>query len=342
MRPLELGLLSLGDCAAEPAAGEQPPAERQRAVVEEAVIAEAAGFDAVWLGEPSLGGAAHASPTVLLAAIAARTEDVRIGASVTLLANLDPLRVAEDYATVDAISDGRVELAAGRGVLADTGDASGRGPDESRERLRENVELLLRLWSETEVAWSGRFRTPLDGVTVEPRPVQRPRPPVWIACDGSHDSVDLAAELGLPLLLPSALVLAFAPLVERYRERWHASGRDAGAARIGCCHPVHVRPVAQEAREVWGPYYLNYLRFADRAGAGRKSAARIDPRDERALASAAICGSPAEVADRIAAARAALGLDLHLSIFDAGGLPPAEVARAIELFAAEVLPALRS
>ncbi|RIK99301.1 MAG: hypothetical protein DCC71_20380 [Proteobacteria bacterium] len=348
MRDLEIGLLSLGDCLADPTSGARPtPAERHRAILEEAVLSESVGFDSVWLGEHHFCDYVLASPPVLLAAIAARTRRIRLGTAVTLLANLDPVRVAEDYATVDAISDGRVELVAGRGILVDAYEAFGQKTDESRERFRENLALLRRLWSETEVRWSGRFRAPLDAVTVEPRPVQRPHPPIWVGGGSSPHSVDLAAELGLPLMLPSVLApaLDFRPLVERYRSRWQAAGHDPAAARVGCCHHVHVGASTQEARERWRPYYLNYLAFVDRVWSRRElvhAKAKVELDYDRLLAGVAICGSPAEVADRIAAARDALGLDVHLSMFDLGGLPPAAVAESVERFAAEVIPQLRS
>jgi len=344
---MEIGLLSLGDCLADPATGVRPsPAARHRAIVDEAVHAESLGFDSVWLGEHHFCDYVLAAPPVVLAAIAARTSRVRLGTAVTLLANLDPVRVAEDYATLDAISDGRVELVAGRGILVDTYEAFGQKTDESRDRFRENVALLRRLWSETNVTWSGRFRAPLDAVTIEPRPVQQPHPPIWIGGGSSLHSVDLAAELGLPLMLPSVLApaLHFAPLVERYRQRFAAAGHDPAAARVGCCHHVHLRRSSQEAREAWRPYYLNYLGFVDRTWARRELVhvqAKVDLDYERLIGSVAICGSPAEVVDRIGAAREALGLDVHLSMFDLGGLPPAEVARAMELYAADVVPQLR-
>ena len=345
---MQLGLLSLGDCLPDPTTGVRPSAaERHRAIVDEAVLAEALGFESVWLGEHHFCDYVLAAPPVVLAAIAARTERIRLGTAVTLLANLDPVRAAEDYATVDAISDGRVELVAGRGILVDTYEAFGQKPDESRERFRENVVLLRRLWSETGVSWSGRFRAPLDAVTVEPRPVQTPHPPIWIGGGSSLHSVDLAAELGLPLMLPSVLApaLHFAPLALRYRERFAAAGHDPAAARVGCCHHLHVRRDAREAREAWRPYYLNYLRFVDRVWARRElvhAKAKVDLDYDRLVESVAICGSPAEVVDRIAGARETLGLDVHLSMFDLGGLAPGEVRRAMELFAAEVAPQLRS
>lgn len=182
---------------------------RHRALVEQAVLAESLGFDAVWLDDDAL-----AAPQVLLAAIAARTERVRVGAAIAL-ARLDPVRVAEDFATLDAISNGRVALLATRDVAE---DASG-------ERFRENVALLHQLWSESNVTWSGRFRAPLDGVTVEPRPIQA-APPIWIG-DASPASSELAARLDLPVLLASATDPAGMRPVERYRSRAAGPGRPA-------------------------------------------------------------------------------------------------------------------
>jgi len=345
---MKIGVLSLGDCLDDPVSGAvTSPAARHRAIVDEGVFAETLGFDSVWLGEHHFCDYVLAAPPVVLAAIAARTTRIRLGTGVTLLANLDPVRVAEDYATVDAISNGRVELCAGRGILVDTYEVFGQKPDESRERFGENLELLRRLWSEHEVTWSGRFRAPLDRVTVEPRPVQQPHPPIWVGGGSSPASVDLAAELGLPLMLPSVLAppTDFLPLVQRYRSRWAAAGRDPAAARVGCCNHVHVARTSQQARESWRPYYLNYLRFVDRIWTRRElihAKARVELDYERLLAGVAVCGSPAEVVDRIAATRETLGLDLHLSMFDLGGLPPEQVEATLELFADEVLPALRT
>jgi alkanesulfonate monooxygenase SsuD/methylene tetrahydromethanopterin reductase-like flavin-dependent oxidoreductase (luciferase family) len=340
----QVGLLSLGDCLADPVGGGKPtPAERHRAIVESAVLAEQLGFDSVWLGEHHFCDYVLSAPPVVLAAIAARTERLRLGTGVTLLANLDPVRVAEDYATLDGISNGRVELVAGRGILADTYEAFGQKTDESRERFRENLVLLRRLWSEAEVTWSGRFRAPLERVTVEPRPVQAPHPPLWIGGGSSPESVDLAAELGLPLMLPSVLAppTRFLPLVERYRER---AARAGHPARLGACNHVHVGADGGEARERWRPYYRNYLAFVDRVWQRRELVhprARVELDYEALLGGAALCGSPAELTDRLLATREALGLDVHLLMFDLGGLPEPLLRETLERFGGEVLPHLR-
>ncbi len=345
------GLLILGDHLPDPHTGERvSQAQRQRQFVDLAVRAEALGFDSVWLGEHHLCDYILSSPPVVLAAIASRTRSLRLGTAVTLLGNLDPVRAAEDYATVDALSDGRVEVVAGRGVLKRTYSDFGHDPADSRELYRENIELLLRLWTETDVHWSGRFRAPLDGVTVTPGPVQKPHPPLWIGGGSSVDSVDLAANLGLPLMLPSVLAppQAFLPMVERYRERFAAAGHTHAVPRVGACSHVHVAEESATARRRWQPYHMNYLGWVaglmawgginvDAVG----GSARPPSLDfERLIAGPSVCGSPTEVADRILGMRDALGLDLHIAMFDHGGMPEKLVFETLDLFGARVLPEL--
>jgi alkanesulfonate monooxygenase SsuD/methylene tetrahydromethanopterin reductase-like flavin-dependent oxidoreductase (luciferase family) len=340
-----IGLLSLGDCLADPVGGGRPtPAERRRAIVESAVLAEQLGFDSVWLGERPFCDSVLAAPAIVLAAIAARTERLRLGAGVALRADLDPVRVAEDYASLDGISNGRVELVAGGGILADDQEAFGPHTGDSRDRFREQLILLRRLWTETGVTWRGRVRAPLEQATVEPRPVQRPHPPLWVGGASSPEAVDLAAELGLPLMLPSAPAPPerFLPLVERYRERAARAGR---IARVGACSPVHVGANGDAARERWRPYYASALRFLDHAWQRPELVhprAGVELDAEGMLGGAAVCGSAAEVGERLLATRARLGLDVHLLIFDLGGLPEPAVREALERFGADVLPALRA
>ncbi len=341
--PLELGLLSLGDLLPDPHTGVAPTAaERHRSIVESAVRAEEIGLSSVWLGEHHLCDYVLSSPPVVLAAIGERTRRLRLGTGVTLLATLDPLRVAEDYATVDALSGGRTEIVVGRGILARTYADFGQDFAHSRDAFAEKLELLLRLWSETDVVCKGAHRTPLDGVTSRPRPVQR-HAPVWVGGGSSAESVDLAARLGLPLMLPSVLgpARAFVPLVERYRERFEPGPRCA-APRVGACSHLHVAATSQEAREGWRPYYLNYWAFIARLvewgglSVGRAGAFAVD--FDAMLRGPAICGSPAEAVDRILGMRELLGLDVHLSMFDLGGLPADALLRTLDLFGERVAP----
>lgn len=337
------GLMILGDHLPDPNDGARvSQAERQRQFVELAVRAEALGFDSVWLGEHHLCEFILSAPPVVLAAIAARTRRLRLGTAVTLLGNLDPVRAAEDYATVDALSGGRVEIVAGHGALRRTYRDFGVDPADSRAVFQENVALVLRLWTETAVHWSGKFRAPLDGVTVNPRPVQRPHPPLWIGGGRSPDSIDLAARLGLPLMLPSLLAAPqeFAPIVARYRDAFARAGHTHAKPRVGACSYVHVAADAATSRRRWQPYHMNHLRWVTAMVASSENARPPNLEFEGLIAGPSVCGSPAEVVDRILGMRDALGLDLHLAIFDHGGMPEKLVFETLELFGAQVLPEL--
>jgi alkanesulfonate monooxygenase SsuD/methylene tetrahydromethanopterin reductase-like flavin-dependent oxidoreductase (luciferase family) len=224
MRPLEIGLLLRDEDARGEALGTPPgPPARARAIVERAVRAEQLGFDSIWLDGGARGSGVLQAAPVLLAAIAARTTRLRLGAGVALCAGLDALRIAEDLATLDGLSSGRVELVVSDRGFAGSSDGSPAGDDESRDRLRETVELLRRLWSEADVSWSGRTRGPLERVTVQPRPVQQPHPPLWIGSGGDPHGAALAAALGLPVMLPGG-------------------SAPSPAARIGVCSSVRFGP----------------------------------------------------------------------------------------------------
>jgi alkanesulfonate monooxygenase SsuD/methylene tetrahydromethanopterin reductase-like flavin-dependent oxidoreductase (luciferase family) len=334
------GLLSLADHLPDPVEGKMTTqAERYRLIVESAVKAESVGFERVGLGEHHFTGHILPSPLLLLAAIAARTRTIRLGTSVTQLAALDPLRVVEDLSTLDVLSSGRAEVTFARGVT-DASQAAFGIPDEAtlRARFEENLRLVIRLLTEDKVTWSGRFRAPLAGVHVQPRPIQQPHPTLFVGGGLSTISCDLAADLGLPLILPSLFRYPedYLPIVERYRARAAANGFGDRAA-VGYPSYVHVARTSQEARDRWRPYLDSYARFAvsSRGSFGR-------PLDyEGMLAGPAICGSPAEVADRIAAINETLGLQMHYLMLDLGGLPAALLSEVLDLVGGEVLPQVR-
>jgi alkanesulfonate monooxygenase SsuD/methylene tetrahydromethanopterin reductase-like flavin-dependent oxidoreductase (luciferase family) len=320
-------LLILGDHLPDPRTGRTvTEGERLRAIVEQAVAAEAAGFTGVAIGEHHFTRYLVSAPELVLSAIAVRTNTLRLSTGVTLLAHRDPVLVAEEVATLDVLSGGRAELIVARGVSPETDAAFGVGPEDLRARFDEHLRLLLRLLEEPDVTWRGRYRSPLSGVTTTPRPVQVPRPTVWVG-SGSAISADLAVELGLPLMLPSTLrdPLTHQQVVERYR--------DAGGTRVAL--PSHVFVAQASARETWRPYLTAYAGFAQ-PWRGNGRAVDVD----RLMDGAAVCGDPAEVAERLNELAKHLGLGTHLVIVDIGGLPQAEVLAALQLFGAEVIPRL--
>jgi alkanesulfonate monooxygenase SsuD/methylene tetrahydromethanopterin reductase-like flavin-dependent oxidoreductase (luciferase family) len=331
--------MSLADLLPDPVSGEElsQPA-RYDLIISSAVRAEEAGFSLLGLGEHHFSHYILPDPMMLLAAVAARTSTIRMGTAVTLLANLDPVRVAEDLAMLDVLSRGRAQMTFARGVMESTMSAFGiENVNDLRPRFEENLRLVIRLLTEESVTWSGNFRTPLHGVRLQPRPLQKPHPPLIIGGGLSKVSCDLAADLGLPLTLPSLFRYPedYLPIVERYREAMAARG-NGDRTQLSYPSYVHVAATSQEARRRWRPYLENYVEFATdfRGPFGR-------PLDyDGLLKGAAICGSPAEVVERVAEVNELLGLTRHYMMVDLGGLPSELVFEVIDLLGAEVLPQL--
>ncbi|MBW1886139.1 MAG: LLM class flavin-dependent oxidoreductase [Deltaproteobacteria bacterium] len=342
MRP---GLMTLGDHLPNPNDGERiSQQEHHRQIVDNAVLAEELGFDSIWLGEHHFCDYILSSPPVVLAAIAERTERLRLGTAVTLLPTLDPVRVAEDYATVDLLSGGRLEVTVGRGILANTYTSLSRDYADSVEMGRENLELLIELWTKEEVHFDAKFRAPLSGVRVEPHPVQHPHPPIWLA-GASENSLRVGATLGLDLMLPSVMVgpEGFVPVVDRYRELYSAAGHDAAKLEIGACSHVHVAADSQTARKRWEPYLSGYFAWVAELvkWSGSYFPDNFSLDFEAILEGPAICGSPAEVTDRILRMRELLGLNVHLAMLDHGGIPHNELVETLTLYGRQVIPNIK-
>jgi len=335
----EVGLMSLRDLLFHPTTGPRlTESERHRQIVEQAVLAEQLGFTSVHLGEHHFSDYQLSAPPVVLAAIGERTESLRLSTAVTLAGNLDPVRVAEDYATVDVLSGGRVELVLGRGSLfVETYQGFGHDVETARERYDEHVSLLHRLLNETDVTWSGEFRSPLNGHTTRPRPVGDL--PVWIGA-ASKASAELAADLGWWLMLPSVFGKPemFAPVADFYRARWEANGRDWTGARVGACCHVHVGATSQQARATFEPHYRQYWNWV--GGLLGESGMWPDFDFDELTTGPGICGSPDEVIDRIGQWREVFGHDRHLFMFDLGGIDESTLTATIERFGTEVLPQL--
>ncbi len=341
---VHVGLLSLGDHLTDPVTGVKvSQAQRHRSLVDQAVLAEQLGFHSIHLGEHHFCDYIVSAPPIVLAAIAERTTTLRLSTGVTLGANLDPVRVAEDYATVDLLSGGRVEPVIGRGTaFPHTFGAFGQDASVARDCFDEHVELLVKIWeTDGPVTWSGHHRASLDGIEVLPRPMQHPRPPMWLGA-GSRESVELAARLGLWLMLPTVFGTpeAFVPVVDHYLACWEAAGRDRAAARIGCVSHCHVAATSQHARATWQPRYTAYMTWVQDLIA-RGMGLTMPPFDfETTVANLALCGSPAEVQHRMGELRELWHLDTHLVMFDMGGIPEPELHATISMFGTDVLPTL--
>lgn len=303
---------------------------------------EALGFDSVWLGEHHLCDYILSSPPVVLAAIAERTTRLRLGTAVTLLGSLDPVRAAEDYATLDVLSNGRAEVVAGRGVLRRTYSDFGLDPGLSRELFEENVACLLAAWSGEPAHFEAKHRPSLRGVSVHHTPSSArthrcgstpPAAPAPAALDPRPSSARSHP------VDPRASSARSHP-VDRRRQQLRIR-RSRGAPRPALDAAERARRAARvRAVRRALPRALRRERPRPRAGETQAPAAPPpqSPDFDALCRGPSICGSPGEVADRIASMRELLGLELHLAMFDPGGIPDDALAGTLELFAAKVIP----
>ena len=229
---MELGVATFADLSSG-----VTPEQRMRDLIEEGELAEQLGLDVFAIGEHHRPDFLISAPVVPLAAIAARTERIRLSSAVTVLSSDDPVRVFQQFAELDLISGGRAEIMAGRGSFIESFPLFGYDLDDYDELYAEKLDLLLKIRESTSVTWSGRLRAPLNEAGVWPRPVQDPLP-VWVAVGGSPQSVVRAGMLGLPLTLAiiGGQPERFAPLVELYRRAATEAGHDADAAAGGDQH----------------------------------------------------------------------------------------------------------
>jgi alkanesulfonate monooxygenase SsuD/methylene tetrahydromethanopterin reductase-like flavin-dependent oxidoreductase (luciferase family) len=337
---MRFGLLTLGDYMPPPGA-ERPTlseAGRHRQFVKLCVAADQLGFDLAWLGEHHLNDYILSAPEVLLGAVAALTKRIRLGTGLTLLPTLDPLLVAEQFATLDVLSDGRVEFCVGRGIVNATYAHFGLDIANSNELLEEKIDLLLRLLGGGTVDWQGRVRAPLHGVRLRPAPQQRPHPPVWLGGGRSDHTLRLAARFGLPLVVPGIFAppQAFVPMVARFRELWAEAGRDPAAVQLGLVAHCHVRDDIEDVHAAWAPFRMRYGAWISRLIYGSEKAQPPTPDGPD------FYGSSAKVVERIGQARELLGIDTLFVKFDGGGLPEPAILASMDTFASRVMPAFRA
>src|SRR5437763_2324932 len=247
---MELGLATVADLASGVS-----PQQRMRELLEEAELAEALGLDVFAIGEHHRPDYLVSAPVVVLAAIAMRTQRIRLSSAVTVLSSDDPVRVFQQFAELDLLSGGRAEIMAGRGSFIESFPLFGHDLDDYDELFAEKLELLLKIRESEHVTWSGRLRPALNDAIVWPRPLQNPLP-VWVAVGGTPQSVVRAGTLGLPMTLAfiGGQPERFAPLVELYRQAAHAADHDA-EIKLGINTHAFVGKTAAEADAAFAASY---------------------------------------------------------------------------------------
>ncbi|MEU0687255.1 LLM class flavin-dependent oxidoreductase [Streptomyces uncialis] len=343
---MKFQVLSIVGHAPHPLTGELlSAAERFDEVLDTGVAAERLGFDAYAIGERHAGAFLSSSPTVLLAALAARTSRIRLLTGVTVVAILDPVRVAEDYATLDQLSRGRIELVIGKGAEAGHFDLFGLDEERQWDLQKEKYELLRRLWREEGVDWAGEFRPALKNVTTVPRPYAG-APRVWHGSATSLNSPELAARHGDPLFTANAVQprAAYVRLIDHYRERFAAYGHDPARAHVAAgsggllIADTHERAVSR-FKDLYEARVRQNFKPRLEGKAGYNTPFRTI---EDAIADGPqLIGSPQQIIDKILGYHTAYRHDLQSVTVDGFGLSRGEQIETLERFAEEIAPVVR-
>ncbi|NEU08218.1 LLM class flavin-dependent oxidoreductase [Flavihumibacter sp. R14] len=339
---MELGLYTFADMQPDGTSGGAENAhQRMTNLLEEIKLADELGLDVFGVGEHHREDYAISSPAVVLGAAAAITKNIKLTSAVTVLSSDDPVRVFQQFATVDLLSGGRAELMAGRGSFIESYPLFGYDLNDYDELFKEKLELLLKLNETEKLTWSGKHRPSFKDRGVYPRPLQE-KLPIWLAAGGTPASAVRAGTLNLPLAL--AIIGGnpehFVPFVELYRSSAAKAGHDPAKLQLSINSHVYVADNSQQAAD---ELYPSYSAMMNKVGKDRgwPPLSRQHFEHSRSVKGALAVGSPQEVIDKILYEHELFGNTRFLAQMSLGNMPHQKVLRSIELFGTKVAPAVR-
>jgi probable LLM family oxidoreductase len=339
---MELGLYTFAELRPDPASGlTVSPAQRLHDLLEEIALADEAGLDVFGVGEHHRPDFAVSAPAVVLAAAATRTKRIRLTSAVTVLSSDDPVRVFQEFSTLDLLSEGRAEIMAGRGSFIESFPLFGYDLHDYDGLFAEKLELLLKLREAERVTWKGGRRPRIDNLGVYPRPFQAELP-IWVAVGGTPASAARAGSLGLPMALAiiGGLPERFRPFVDLYRQSGLRSGQDASRLIVGINSHGYIADTSQQAGDEFYPAYAATMNAIGRER-GWPPLSRADFDASTQLRGANFVGSPQQIVDKILFQHEIFDHQRFLLQITVGTLPHRQVMRAIELYATEVAPQVR-
>lgn len=338
---MELGIYTFVEATPDKTGALITPEQRLANLMEEVQLADEVGLDVFGIGEHHRADYVVSTPAVVLAAAAVKTRRIRLTSAVTVLSSDDPVRVFQEYSTVDLLSHGRAEIMAGRGSFIESFPLFGYDLQDYDTLFSEKLDLLLKLRTEERVTWQGRHRAALKDQPVFPRPVQSPIQ-VWVAVGGTPQSVVRAATLGLPMALAiiGGSPERFVPFVDLYREVWEKSGRRPEDVQVSINSHGFLADSAGEAAEAaFGPYLTQMGKIGRERGWPPPTRRQFDA--EISQQGALLVGDPERVIDKILWEHELFGHTRMLIQFSVGTMPHREMLRAIELYGTKVAPAVR-
>lgn len=341
---MEIGIDSFAALVPEPGTGAlRTPAQRMSDLIEEIVAADEAGLDAFGLGEHHREEYLDSAPAVILAAAAARTKRIRLSSAVTVLSAADPVRVFQEFATLDLISGGRAEIAVGRGSFIESFPLFGLNLEDYDSLFVEKLDLLLAIRESTHVHWQGQHRAPLTGQGVFPRPLQDELP-IWLGVGGTPQSFARAGALGLPLMV--AIIGGephrFRPLIDLYREAGRRAGHAPERLKVGIHALGYVAETDQQAADDFFPGYAEaFTKIGKERGWPPVTRGQFEAL--RRPTGALMVSDPEQVAEKILAINESLGgisrIDFQMSV---AALPHEKLMRSIALIGSKVAPIVRA
>ncbi|MBM7634840.1 LLM class flavin-dependent oxidoreductase [Geomicrobium sediminis] len=335
---LEFGLYTLGDHLPHPETGDRISAkQRIQEIIEVAKLAEQAGIDFISVGESHQDYFATQAHTVVLGAIAQATEKIKIGSSSTIISTLDPVRVYEDFSTIDLISEGRTEIIAGRASRVGLYDLLGYDLHDYEELYEEKFELLRRINEEEVVNWSGNFRKSLKDAKVLPRPLEG-KLPIWRAVGGTPASAMKAGYAGVPMFLAhlGGAASHFKGTIDAYRETAKANGHDPDSLPIATAGFFYTAETTQQAQREYYPHINEGMKLTNGRGFPKQQFAQSA--DIRSVVNV---GSPQQIIEKILYQHELFGHQRYIGQMDFGGVTMAQLRNNIELIGTEILPAIR-
>jgi len=336
---MELGILSFGDVGIDPATGEPfTTSEMYRQTLERIQYAEQVGLDFYGLGEHHLDQYSISNPGTVLAAAAVLTERIKLGSAVTVLSTEDPVRLYQQFTTLDQLSHGRAELLAGRGSFTESFPLFGASLDHYDELYAEKLDLLMRLDAEDPITWSGEFRPPLKNAHVVPRPYGD-HLRILLGTGGNPASSMRAGQLGLPVVYAviGGQPERFAPLVDLYRRASAASGHAPETQHVTMTGIGFLAGDAQDAKDTFFPYWLQVMEYGSRAR-GWQVPTRAEYDHFTDGARDLFVGTAEQIAGRILDVARATSPDRYGLQFDWSGVPHDRVMESIRIFGEEVRP----
>jgi len=318
----------------------QSSSQKFQELIEQIKLADELGIDVFSIGEHHRPDYAVSSPEIVLAALSTVTRNIKLGSGVTVLSSTDPVKVYQDFATIDLLSGQRAEIIAGRGSFIESFPLFGYDLKDYDGLFEEKLELLLQLNKNEIINWEGKYRAPIVDQTIYPRPEREI--PIWIAVGGTPESVVRAARLGLPIIFAiiGGMPKQFKPLIEFYKQQYLQFGHDPEKMQVGVHSHTFVADSQQEILENYFPYYKSQM---DRIGRDRGWAPYTQMQFEGGMSpeGALFMGDAHQVAEKMIAIIEMFGLTRFIAHIDVGGPTHKEMMKAIELYGSKVLPEVR-